>query len=53
MLSVFYSQKTERLIKKLEITQWRIRLQEKVNLDHHTSLSTIEKIEKLPAIWKD
>jgi len=52
MLRVFYSQKTKQLIKKLEIRQWRIHLQEKINHNHHVALSTIEKIEKLPNIWQ-
>lgn len=34
MVRVFYSQKTEQLIKKLKLTQWRNRLQEKINHDH-------------------
>jgi hypothetical protein len=102
MVRVFYTQKTEQLIKKLELTQWRNRLQEKINHNHQelsdnwkmcalgerikieeknlknideltpearllgydfsvaiqngdndAALSIIEKIEKLPSIWKD
>ena len=34
MVRVFYSQKTEQLIKKLELTQWRKSLQEKINQNH-------------------
>ena len=34
MVRVFYSQKTEQLIKKFELTQWRFRLQEKINQNH-------------------
>jgi hypothetical protein len=34
MVRVFYTQKTEQLNKKLEITQWRIRLKEKINQTH-------------------
>ena len=34
MVRVFYTQKTEQLIKKLEITQWRNRLKEKINQSH-------------------
>ena len=52
MVRVFYSQKTEQLIKKLEIIQWRIHLQKKINHNHHAALSTIEKIEKLQNIWQ-
>jgi hypothetical protein len=34
MVSVFYSQKTEQLIKKIELVQWRKRLQENISHDH-------------------
>lgn len=34
MVRVFYSQKTEQLIKKLDLVQWRNRLQEKINHNH-------------------
>ena len=34
MVRVFYSQKTEQLIKKLELTKWRKSLQEKINQNH-------------------
>lgn len=34
MVRVFYSQKTEQLIKKFELTQWRKNLQEKITQDH-------------------
>lgn len=34
MVRVFYSQKTESLFKKLELTQWRKYLQEKINQNH-------------------
>ena len=34
VVRVFYSQKTEQLIKKIELIQWRQRLQEKLNHDH-------------------
>lgn len=34
MVRVFYSQKTEQLIKKLELTQWRESLKEKINHTH-------------------
>ena len=34
MIRVFYSQKTEQLIKKIKLIQWRQRLQEKLNHDH-------------------
>jgi len=43
MVRVFYTQKTEQLIKKLEITQWIVRLQEKIN-QHHQELSDNEKM---------
>ncbi len=102
MVRVFYSQKTEQLIKKLDLVQWRNRLQEKINHNHQelsdnwkmcalgerikiegrdlrnideltpearllgydfsvaiqngdndSAISIIEKIEKLPTIWRD
>lgn len=102
MVRVFYSQKTENLIKKLELTQWRKSLQEKINQNHQdlsdnwkmcalgermkvegrelqnineltpearllgydfsvaiqngdndAAIDIIEKIEKLPTIWRD
>jgi len=34
MAKVFFSQKTERLIKKLELTQWRKHLPEKINQNY-------------------
>jgi hypothetical protein len=34
MVKVFYSQKTEQLIKKFELTQWRVSLQEKIDHNH-------------------
>ena len=34
MVKVFSSQTTEQLIKKLELTQWRKSLQEKINQNH-------------------
>ena len=34
MVSVFYSQKTEQLINKIELTQWRNRIQEQLNHEH-------------------
>ena len=34
MVRVFYSQKTEQLIKKLELSQWRTRLKERINQNH-------------------
>ena len=102
MVSIFYSQKTEQLINKIELTQWRNRLQEQLNHEHQelsdnwkmctlgeririggndlqnideitpearllgydfsvaiqnrdgdTALEIIEKIERLPTIWRD
>ena len=102
MVHVFYSQKTEQLINKIELTQWRKWLQEQLNHEHQelsdnwkmcalgeririevndlqnideltpearllgydfsvaiqnrdddTALEIIEKIEKLPIIWRD
>src|SRR3972149_5330573 len=102
MVRVFYSQKTEQLINKIELTQWRKWLQEQLNHEHQelsdnwkmcalgeririegndlqpshelspearllrsdfsvaiqnrdgdTALEIIEKIEKLPTIWRD
>lgn len=102
MVSIFYSQKTEQLINKIELTQWRNRLQEQPNHEHQelsdnwkmrtlgeririegndlqniddltpeaillgydfsvdiqnrdgdTALEIIEKIERLPTIWRD
>lgn len=34
MVRVFYGQKTEQLIKKIELVEWRKRLQEKLSHDH-------------------
>ena len=34
MVCIFYSQKTEQLINKIELTQWRTRLQEQLNHEH-------------------
>lgn len=34
MVRVFYSQKTEQLINKIELTQWRNRIQEQLNHEH-------------------
>lgn len=34
MVRVFYSQKTEQLIKKFELTQWRALLQKKLDNQH-------------------
>lgn len=102
MVHTFYSQKTEQLINKIELTQWRNRIQEQLNHEHQelsdnwkmctlgeririegndlqninevttearlfgydfsadiqnrdgdTALEIIEKIEKLPTIWRD
>ena len=53
MVRVFNSQKTEQLIKKLELTQLSNHLQEKINHNHHVALSTIKKIENLSNIWQD
>ena len=102
MVRVFYTQKTEQIIKKFELTQWRAHLQEKLdhshqelsdnwkmcalgeriktegrilknineltpdarklgfdfsvaiqNRDNDSALKIIEKIEKLPTIWKE
>ena len=102
MVRVFYGQKTEQLINKIELTQWRNRLQEQLNHEHqeltdnwkicalgkririegndlqnideltpearllgydfsvaiqnrdgYTALEIIEKIGKLPTIWRD
>ena len=101
-MRVFYSQKTEQLIKKMELVQWRAMLQEKINQRHQDlsdnwktcalgeriklegrdlanlkdlspeaiklgydfsvalqernndlALEIIEKIEKLPTIWRN
>ena len=102
MVRVFYGQKTEQLINKIELTQWRNRLHEQLNHEHqelsdnwkicalgkririegndlqnideltpearllgydfsvaiqnrdgYTALEIIEKIGKLPTIWRD
>ena len=102
MVRVFYSQKTEQLISKIELIQWRKLLQEQLNHEHQelsdnwkiyalgeririegnnlqnideltpkarllgydfsadiqnrdgdAALEIIEKIEKLPTIWKN
>ncbi len=58
MVRVFFSQKTEQLIKKLELTPEK-RLQgydfsiaiQKGNND--VAIEIIEKIEKLPTIWRN
>jgi hypothetical protein len=61
MLRFFLSQKTKQPIKKLELTQWRKRLQEKINQNHQDMSDNWEmctlgeriKIEKLPTIWRN
>lgn len=35
-MRVFYSQKTEQLIKKMELTEWRTRLQEQITQGHQS-----------------
>ena len=58
MVRVFFSQKTEQLIKKLELTQearllgydFSVALQ---NGNNDIAIEIIEKIEKLPTIWRD
>ena len=42
MVRIFYSQKTEQLINKIELMQWRTRLQEQLNHEH----------QKLSDNWK-
>ena len=42
MVRVFYNQKTEQLIKKIELTQRQFRIQEKIN----------QKQQKLLDYWK-
>jgi hypothetical protein len=37
MVRVFYIQKTEQLIEKLELTQWQNHLQKKINLGNQES----------------
>ena len=51
MLKVFYSQKTEQLFKKLELTQWRKYLQEKIN-QHRQDLSDNWKMCALGEIMR-
>ena len=59
MVRVFFSQKTEQLIKKLEVTQearllgydFSVTIQNGDNND--IAIEIIEKIEKLPTIWRD
>ena len=61
MTRVFFSQKTEQLIKKLELIQWRKNLQEKINQNHQNMSDNLKmctfgeriKIEKLPTIWRN
>ncbi len=61
MVRVFFSQKTEQLIKKLELTQWKKSLQEKINQKHQDlsdnwkmcAVGERIKIEKLPTIWRN
>ena len=101
-MRVFYSQKTEEVIKKFELSSWRHKIEEKLGEEHHklsdswlscalgermeiegkflknvkdltpdaiklgydfsvamqekdndAALRVIEKIEKLPTIWRD
>jgi len=61
MTRVFFSQKTEQLIKKLELIQWRKNLQEKINQNHQNMsdnwkmcvLGDRITIEKLPTNWRN
>jgi len=102
MVSIFYSLKTKQLINKIELKQWRNRLQEQLNHEHQelsdnwkmcalgeririegndlqnideltpearllgydfsvdiqnrdgdTALEIIERIERIPTIWRD
>ena len=61
MLRFFISQKTKQPIKKLELTQWKKSLQEKINQNHQQLSDNLEmftlgeriKIEKLPTIWRN
>jgi len=61
MVRVFFSQKIEQVIKKLELTQWKKSLQEKINQNHQELSDNLEmctlgegiKIEKLPTIWRN
>jgi len=58
MVRVFFSQKTEQLIKKLELTlearilgyDFSVAIQ---NGDNDVTIEIIEKIEKLPTIWRN
>jgi len=58
MVRVFFSQKTEQLIKKLELTpearllgyDFSIAIQ---NGNNDVAIEIIEKIEKLSTIWRD
>jgi len=58
MVRVFFSQKTEQLIKKLELTpearllghDFSIAIQ---NGNNNVAIEIIEKIEKLSTIWRD
>jgi hypothetical protein len=55
MVRVFFSQKTEQLIKKLEVTQEARLLgyDFSVTIQNGDNDVTIEIIEKLPTIWRN
>ena len=44
MVRVFSSQTTKQLIKKLELTQWRKSLQEKINQNHQDMSRCLENV---------
>lgn len=60
MVRVFYIQKTEQLIEKLELIQWKNHLQKKINHGNQESSDDRKmwtwgeriKIKRLPTIWQ-
>ncbi len=67
MVRVFYSQKTEQILQKFELTHWRPLVQEKLEQKHQNLsdnwknyaigkekvLEIITKIGQLPTIWRN
>jgi len=64
---VFYSQKTEQILQKFELTHWRQLVQEKLEQKHQDlldnlkncvigkekALEIITNIEQLPTLWRN
>jgi len=67
MVRIFYSQKTEQILQKFELTHWRQLVQEKLEQKHQDLsdncknsaigkekvLEIITKMEELPTIWRN